>query len=96
MVLTVRVALAASPADRLMNGGVRDSAGPEGDTPSVKAIIPVKPIRLVTVTVMFPDCPAIRDMLSGFAEMEKSGPVTTIGTVTVATSVPLPAVRVRL
>ncbi len=56
--------------------------GPVGDTPTLRATLPEKPLRLVSVIVEVPDDPCTILKVVGLEDMLKSGPTTVTVTVT--------------
>ncbi len=55
---TVRVDVADPCAVNTTLDGLRDTVGPAGDAEPPRVTVPVKPDRLVTVTVAVPEAPA--------------------------------------
>ncbi len=63
------------PAVRVKLAGLREIAGPEGETVAVSATVPEKPFRLARDMVEVVDEPAVTIRLVGLALTEKSGVV---------------------
>ena len=53
--------------------GLNDTVGPVGETEADKFTMPLKPARLVRLTVEFAEEPGANARPLGLAEMEKSG-----------------------
>jgi hypothetical protein len=75
-VVMVRVDVAAPPPVNVTAEGLNDRVGPEGAASSEREIVPVRPLRLFTVTVAMPDVPCMMTRLAGLEEIPKSGVVT--------------------
>ncbi len=64
---TVSVDEAEPPADRLIEVGLRDGCGPDGETATTRLTDPEKPFMLVNVRVAVADepCVAVREVALG-------------------------------
>ncbi len=80
---TVRIEEAEPPDIRMIDEGLRDTWGPDGETAAVRFTLPEKLFTLVSVIEVVPDEPwtTVRDV--GLELIEKSGLVTVTLTVVV-------------
>ena len=64
---TVSVDEAEPPADRLIEVGLRDGCGPDGETATTRFTDPEKPFKLLNVRVAVADepCVAVREVALG-------------------------------
>jgi hypothetical protein len=64
---TVSVDEAEAPADRLIEVGLRDGCGPDGETATTRFTDPEKPFKLLNVRVAVADepCVAFREVALG-------------------------------
>ena len=64
---TVSVDEAEPPADRLIEVGLRDGCGPDGETATTRFTNPEKPFKLLNVRVAVADerCVAVREVALG-------------------------------
>ncbi len=64
---TVSVDAAEPPADRLIEVGLRDGCGPDGETATTRLTDPEKPFMLLNVRVAVADepCVAVREVALG-------------------------------
>ena len=69
---------------------------PAGDDAVVRATVPVKPPVDCKVTVDAADPPTVNETLPGFADNEKSGPVTVTAMLTLRRRVPFVPVTVTV
>ena len=83
--LMVAVVVVVPPAVRVTLAGLNVAVAPLGSEVAEKVTMPVKPLRLVTVTIDVFDRPALNRTAVGLAVIEKS--VTMMLTVRVAISV---------
>jgi len=76
--LMERVELPVPPEERVTLWGFRERLRPEGELFAESETVPVKPLRLVNVTVELdpPPCGNVTD--EGFADTEKLGPTDTV------------------
>jgi hypothetical protein len=79
---TLSVEVAVAPETRVTLDGASDACGPVGETVANREIDPVKPLRLVSVSVELPvDCTTIVRLV-GLAVILKSAPWETPVTAT--------------